>query len=281
MPIDVRDDEGRTPLYWAALEDHKALLEMLIEKGADVCAENEVGQTPLYASVQRNVDLEIIELLLKNGAGIKERWTPLHVAAAVGDKEAVESLLVEDGDRPELHAFDKNGFTPLFLAVVKGHGEVVEILSSRGANVNCRDVRGDSPLHYAAMSGNQELISLLLARGADVTCVTVERSIARGMAGQTALHWAALYGAAETVALLLDGGANIQACDNLGCTSLHYATERGSKEKVELLLERGGDITTVALVDGISTPLHIAAERGKVGRLLSSGEVSAQTFVEC
>ena len=62
--VDVKDDEhGLTPLHVAAIEGHKAILKLLIAKGAEVNAKDKRGRTPLvYAKG------EIANLLRKHGA---------------------------------------------------------------------------------------------------------------------------------------------------------------------------------------------------------------------
>ncbi|KAK0163427.1 hypothetical protein PV327_007111 [Microctonus hyperodae] len=69
--IDVNswDSEGskNTPLHWAACYGNKDVVECLIERGADVNAENGCGATPLHEAVSRG-DLIICQEILKAGA---------------------------------------------------------------------------------------------------------------------------------------------------------------------------------------------------------------------
>ena len=53
-------------------------------------------------------------------------------------------------------------------AVLAGSGEVVKLLSDKGASLNCRDNDGETPLHLAATTGNADIAKILLEHGADV-----------------------------------------------------------------------------------------------------------------
>jgi ankyrin repeat protein len=55
---------------------------------------------------------------------------------------------------------------PLHLAAAWGHLEVLRMLISQQANVNCRDSDGQTPLHYAARHGKADVADALIAVGA-------------------------------------------------------------------------------------------------------------------
>ena len=60
--VNAKDEDGHTPLYFAAVRDHKEITELLIAAGADVNAKDDDGGTPLdFAGA------EIADLLRKHG----------------------------------------------------------------------------------------------------------------------------------------------------------------------------------------------------------------------
>lgn len=62
---------------------------------------------------------------------------------------------------------DRNGMTPLVVAVYNGRTRIVRYLCEKGANVNAIDDRGWTALMYAAYYNFVEIAELLLAHDAD------------------------------------------------------------------------------------------------------------------
>jgi ankyrin repeat protein len=90
-------------------------------------------------------------------------------AAKSGAVARVKELLEQD---PALiSARDSDGSTPLHCATWKGQLAVVELLLTRGAEVNARnqnDHWGTTPLHAAAHANQRAIAELLIAHGADL-----------------------------------------------------------------------------------------------------------------
>ena len=72
-----------TPLYLAAGEGHKEIVELLIAKGANVNTKTDEGSTPLH-SATANEHENIAELLIEKGADVNAKdnkgRTALHCA---------------------------------------------------------------------------------------------------------------------------------------------------------------------------------------------------------
>lgn len=126
----------------------------------------ETGRTLLHRAAMKG-HVRLIELLLERGADIQEKdcWgnLPLHAAAACGQTKAVEYLLASGASR---EAKNESGLTPLAAAAGKGQLETAEFLISRGADVNARDDVG-LPVLFAALP-YPAIINLLIDRGAEV-----------------------------------------------------------------------------------------------------------------
>lgn len=77
----------------------------------------------------------VVQDLLNQGADCNSKnfvgMTPLHEAAVKGYKDIVEVLLAQGAD---INATDQLGHTPLFNAEFKGHTEVAELLRQQGGH---------------------------------------------------------------------------------------------------------------------------------------------------
>ncbi|XP_021396597.2 ankyrin repeat domain-containing protein 27 isoform X4 [Lonchura striata] len=102
-----------------------------------------------------------------NGLGVnvsnQEGFTPLHMAALHGHTELV-SLLLRHGAGAS--AENSQLAAPLHLACQRGHAQVVKCLMDYNAKLNKKDVYGNTPLIYACLNGHYETAALLLQRGA-------------------------------------------------------------------------------------------------------------------
>jgi ankyrin repeat protein len=170
------------PLFIAAIDASKDMLEFLIAKGAKVNAKNDGGRTPLFGAALEGPK-DIIDFLVNSGATVnwkdESEITPLHIAAEGGKNEIIELLIMRGAD---IEAEDRNGSTPLKEAVRYGNKNAVELIISKGADVNATSRWGQTPLHTAAFHGQTEIAELLIAKGANVN--------AKDANGKTPLKWA-------------------------------------------------------------------------------------------
>ena len=141
-----------TPLSLACTNGNAAMVELLLDAGADPNTALPGGETALMTAA-RTGKVEAVKALLSRGADVNAKesgrgQTALMWAAAEGHAEVVEALLTAGAD---FRARLDSGFTPLLFAVREGRIDVVRALLKAGADVNeiiespARPPRGGRP----------------------------------------------------------------------------------------------------------------------------------------
>jgi ankyrin repeat protein len=140
---DVTDDHGAPPLAWAAHYDRFDIVDLLIQRGADVDQRNTrtskttFQEFALYGrgAGDANVAADRMEALLQRGADpnvvTKDGSTALMLAARTGTAGKNLELLLKV--TKDLNARNKEGKTALGLALQYGHRDVADRLTSKGA----------------------------------------------------------------------------------------------------------------------------------------------------
>ncbi|GEM_PF-1940430 len=128
--VQMKKNDGTTPLHIAAEQGYTKAARSLIAKEAPVDAIDSSGWTPLHKAVQRG-NILIMELLLTNGAKVNAKtdiqatpvfggWTALHFATNLGYMSAVE-LIVKQGADINIKTDDDSkpygGYRPLGIAL--------------------------------------------------------------------------------------------------------------------------------------------------------------------
>lgn len=122
--------DGWTPLHLAAFFGQPAVVEALLERGADVHARARNGTTNL----------------------------PLHAAAAGRNLDAVRALVEHGAD---VNARQEGGFTALHSAALNGDVEMARLLIAAGAEVDARATNNQNALDLALTKGHQAMVNLL------------------------------------------------------------------------------------------------------------------------
>ncbi|KGO64996.1 Zinc finger, DHHC-type, palmitoyltransferase [Penicillium italicum] len=163
-----RDEEGITPLHWAAINNQYAMCRFLIDSGADVNAKGgESVATPAMWAAQR-CHYYIVNLLLQNGGDPLltdvQGYNILHLATIDGNAFLVVLLLHQD---IPVDVLDQQGHTGLMWAAYKGYPACVDLFLRWGANANAVDEGGLTPLHWALVKGSMPCVLKLLEYGTD------------------------------------------------------------------------------------------------------------------
>uniref|UniRef100_H0VAV5 Ankyrin repeat domain 55 n=2 Tax=Cavia porcellus TaxID=10141 RepID=H0VAV5_CAVPO len=163
--INHQDNEGMTPLHWAAFHNQPQHTQMLLKKGADPTLVDKDFKTALHWAVQSgNRILCSIILSHHQGPSIinyddESGKTCAHIAAAAG----FSSIINELARVPEcnLQALDVDDRTPLHWAAAAGKAECVQSLLALGMDSNLRDINESTPLAYALYCGHTACVKLL------------------------------------------------------------------------------------------------------------------------
>lgn len=158
----VEDEHGNTPLGLASLYGLLDVAQVLAVNNAVVTATNRNGMTALHNAASG----AMAELLVDRGADVNARddigWTPLHCAARICANGVVEVLVARGAD---INATNNDAWTPLHWAARDGCKETVEFLLAHKASVNCTNDEGDTPLSLATrMPFHKDIVELLRRR---------------------------------------------------------------------------------------------------------------------
>ncbi len=140
--------DGETALHLAARQWQTNALQLLIAAHAPLDATNHAGHTALWAAVESSV-WQNVESLLRAGAQAKtasQSETLLHVAAQRGSPGGnVIDVLLRHGLK--LEARDAKGRTPFMLAAEAKQWDSMNLLLTKGSDINAVDTNGDTALH--------------------------------------------------------------------------------------------------------------------------------------
>ncbi|NXI20439.1 ANKR7 protein, partial [Irena cyanogastra] len=124
--------------------------------------------------------------------------------------------------------------TPLHLACINGHADVVQFLVEKKCKLNPCDKLKASPLMKAVEHQRRDCAAILLEHGANHDH--------RDINGNTALHLAVMVSSKPLAELLLEHGADIDAKNKWGYTPLILAITENCEEMVMFLLQKGADM---------------------------------------
>ncbi|KAF2893160.1 hypothetical protein ILUMI_13011 [Ignelater luminosus] len=278
--INERNNEGKTLLHYAVLQDEFEIINLLLLNGADVNTRklatsipiydnnfdlalrrnitllndtNDGGNTPLHYAILKG-KLQIIDLLLSKGASVNTRnyksETSLHYGAKYGNLEIVDKLIYYKAD---INAINKKGNTPLHIAILKQKFDIVYSLLSKGADANLKNLNNSTPLHCCANKGDNKLLSTLMSLKVDIN--------AQNIKGDTPLHIAILKGRSELIFLLLVRGANANIKNLCGNTPLHLSVQNDDVDSIIKLISYNAKVD-IQNTSGY-TPLDLAASNNR------------------
>ena len=148
----------------------------------------------------------------------------LYAAAKRGDLEQVKHLIDQ---KQNINSFAKtvdNGgvseMTPVQIAALKGHVDVVRYLKEHGADVTSNDrITGETFLILAVKSKSADMVSYVLGLGFDVN----------EPASNGIRRTPIFYANEDTLSVLISHGADMTIKDGMGKTIEDYPSKKGLK----------------------------------------------------
>ncbi|KAL6787897.1 ankyrin repeat-containing domain protein [Trichoderma sp. SZMC 28012] len=271
-----------TPLQLAAFNGHTPLIHLLLQyEGVDVDSKAGIElDSPLILAARKGYEL-MAQHLLTAGADItcvtkdEGERTPLYLAAEYGHQGIVRRLIADETQRHSiLNRQSSSGNSPLMIACINGHSEIVKLLLDANASVTLYDHDDKTAVYHALRLHDEDLVMRMIEHAdsahkfKDIRSVFLRatelgfESVIRHCLGPTtqenktslmeyhdqereegkkALHYAAENGHIRIVKLLLSLGAEKDPVYQNGQTPLALAVQNGEAEIVRLLLSNGAE----------------------------------------
>ncbi len=219
--VNRRDVDGSTPLQWAVHKGDVAEVRRLLRAGADVSLANHYGATPMSLAAEVG-NTDILKLLLEVGANpdsaTTDGQTALQAVARTGNVEAAQVLLSHHATVDVREKW--GGQTALMWASARRHPEMMQLLISKGADVNARSIDRDYQRHVTAEGRPKSLDS----------------------GGFTPLLYAARENCVACVEVLLKNKADIDLPDPDGVSPLLVAIMNANWDLAKQLIAAGADV---------------------------------------
>ena len=168
LPREVTDSantDGMTALHFAAQRGNKAIVQSLLENGADIKAQEALLSKSALHFAAENGDLDTVKYLAEHGADLLDKdiygATALHYAAKNNRLDIIKYLVSKKMDYT---AKDVRGWSAMHYAADGGSIDVIKYLLAKGLNINELNKAGRTPLFFSR--GNLELRRFMIENGA-------------------------------------------------------------------------------------------------------------------
>jgi ankyrin repeat protein len=251
--IDMKADNGESPLHVVCEYGQVATVQYLCQHGAILYLQDNNGNTSLHVAVS-NGHLEVTRFLVEKGSNLcaadASGSTALHIAAKGGYLNIVQYLANNFAPIDRLNAKHE---TALLVAADEGHEKIVSVLIEQGAGIGVRDVERKTALDIATEKGYTAITQLLKDRAEGRKLVS--------FVSHTEINTVSDSGNVEWLKGKMNDGASADS-----------ATDRNDNDSARML-----KITTEDTLEFQSNPrsaLHTAAVNGnleEVQRLVETG----------
>lgn len=254
-----------SPLSLACHANSAVIVELLLEKGANVNIPDHNGDYPLTIAYKRG-SLDIMRLLLEHEADMYTAssnevllnsdlesilnslhvylepsigFSFMHKACNENNVDVINFLIQKYGDR-YIHEADDNGLYPIHYACMNEAIDAVRILLQHGANPNVRSNKGFYPIGFACMVSSYDLVEYLVDNGASVN--VSDRFY------NTPLMYACITSSTSIARLLIEHQADVNICNVSGFTPLMSACKSNNLSLVNVLLDAKADVNRLTSV---------------------------------
>ena len=249
----VQDSSGATPLHEAVRYGNVEIAKSLLNSGANVNARDNLGKTPVMLILPKDKTAEIYKLLIAHRADLTQKDmfgdTVLHTASMLNVGENTFRILIDAG--ADIDARNKEGVTPLAIAVQKNDLETVRLLTAAGADIHTQDTNGNSPLSIALAGSPEMLEAVVNEKNADFTDSN----------GNTPLHLALICDAPlSKIQYMISLMKDVNTRNKDGNSALFLSILKNRQKVGELLLAKNADIFSTNTNN--NSPLRLALKYG-------------------
>lgn len=165
MDVNTTDPQGNSLLMIAVRGNNLELVRFLLDNRANPQRRNRYGDTALMIAALQG-HKEIVRLMVERKIDLNHGgWNPLHYAAFEGRAEIISLLLAAGAD---INQKAPNGYTSLMLAARNGHLEAVRVLVGANADLTVADL-DEGTAHDMALKANHTDVAIFLSRALAAT----------------------------------------------------------------------------------------------------------------